>query len=119
MAYKFSVSGVVDIYLFDLLCSIRLRLFRERTFELLDVLVDVAVGCLGIRHVCSIKQVYERAVQKGLRDRGVVNRLSWAKMPVAEPGMFQPFFLFLFDRFLRGVSIYFCSKTCCHGLVIL
>lgn len=97
----------------------RLCLFRESTFESVDFLVHVAVGCLEICHVSSIKQVYERAVQKGLRERGVVNSLSWAELPVAERGMFQPFFLFLFDRFSRGVSISLCSKTCHHRLVIL
>lgn len=31
-------------------------------------------------------QVYDRAVRRGLRERGVVNRLSWADMVVAQPG---------------------------------
>lgn len=32
------------------------------------------------------RQVYARAVREGLRERGVVNRLSWADIEVAEPG---------------------------------
>lgn len=49
------------------------------------VLFVLATWLSGLITALNV-QVYERAVEKGLRERGVVNRLSWAKLPVAEPG---------------------------------
>ena len=64
-------------------------------FECPSILPKNIVVCgtlyalVGLPFVFSA-QVYKRAVQGGLRDLGVVNRLSWAHVIVEDPGKRAP-----------------------------
>ena len=60
-------------------------------FEFASILGQNTAICSRRPYYPFSEQVYKRAVQGGLRDLGVVNRLSWAQVVVEDPGKRAPY----------------------------